>query len=127
MSPSSARFGQFALHVVADQFFQQQQPVDLPDDGPGLLVARHVGRIAGEKVADDLIHRVVSFFPQRMIDVLKNLLDVLRRRRSDAKDTRAFALVHVSPTLCFLEEMPKEAPLRPPAPPPGAISLPPPI
>ena len=42
------------------------------DIAAGIVVARNIGRITGQQIADDLIDRIIPFFFQCVIDIFKN-------------------------------------------------------
>src|SRR5262249_42223675 len=86
---------QLCLDVAAHELFEQPVAVDLPDQRPGILVARDVGRISRDQIAHDLVNRVVPSLEQRVVDVAERLLHVAGLPGSDLKYPRFLSLRHV--------------------------------
>src|SRR5207245_6246616 len=84
---------QFVFHVAAHEFFQEKQAVHLANDRARVAMAGYIGGIAGEKIANDLVHRIVPFLAQRSIHMGKNLVDILRCWGADPEYAGAFALI----------------------------------
>src|SRR5256886_2769950 len=91
---SSLPLFQFVFHVAAHEFFQEQQAIDLPNHRARIAVTGHIGGIAGQKIANNLIHRVIPFLAQRFVHVGKDLVDVLRGRGADPEYASPLAFIH---------------------------------
>ena len=62
--------------ISADQHLQQLVPVDLADQGPGIVVIGDVGGVLGENITHDLVDGVIALFLQCPIDGRENLMDL---------------------------------------------------
>src|SRR5437773_11475784 len=91
---SSLPLFQFVFHVAAHEFFQEQQAIDLPNHRARIAVTGHIGGIAGQKIAHNLVHRVIPFLAQRSVHMGKDLVDVLRVRGADPEYASPLAFIH---------------------------------
>src|SRR5579864_7896682 len=85
------------VHVTPNQFLEQPPPVDLPDQRPGVPVARDIGRIPGHEIPDDLVGRVVPTLPQRLKDIPEDLADVAHLGGADLEHPCLLMFPHTSP------------------------------
>src|SRR5579864_6823618 len=94
---ASRRSPHLRVHVTPHQFFEQPPAVELPDQSPGVPVARDVRRVAGDEVPDDLVGRVIPALPQRVKHVSQDLTDVPHLMGADLEDPRLLMFPHTSP------------------------------
>src|SRR6516225_6593257 len=97
VATASARIGdppQRHLDVVAHELFEQAVPVDLPDQGPGILVAGNIRWIARDEISDDLIDGIIPAFQQRLVHVPQGFLHVADLAGTGVEYFRLLALTH---------------------------------
>ena len=63
--------------VMPDQLLQEFVAVELADEAASVIVIRDIGRVFGEKIADDLVDGVVAPLRQRTVDSSQCLLHFL--------------------------------------------------
>lgn len=63
--------------IVSDQLLQKLVSVELADEAASVVVVCDIGRVFGEKIADDLVDGVVALFRQGTVDLGQSLLHFL--------------------------------------------------
>ena len=78
---SSPRIGERGYcsvrQILFHQLLQQLVPVQLPDQGAGIVVVGDIGRVFREDVADDLVDGVIALLLKGIVDRGLNGLDLL--------------------------------------------------
>ena len=71
--------------IFPHQDLEQLVPVDLANQGPGVVVVGNIGGVLGQDIAHDLIDGIVALFLQRLVNRRENLmkLRVLNQREAE--------------------------------------------
>ena len=64
--------------IMTNQLLQELVAVELADEAASVIVIRDIGRILGEKIADDLVDGIVALLRQGAVDLGENPLHFVR-------------------------------------------------
>ena len=67
---------QSLAQILPHEDLKKLVPVDLADQGPGVVVVGDIGGVLRENIADDLVDRIVALFLQCLIDRGQDLMDL---------------------------------------------------
>ena len=63
--------------ILPHQHLKQLVPVNLADQGPGVVVVGDIGGVLGQDIAHDLIDGVIALLLQGLVDGGENLMNLL--------------------------------------------------
>ena len=92
------RFPSF-VQIVFDEFLKQLIPVDMADQGTGIVVVRDIRGIFGQNIPDDLVHRILPLHHQRIVHRVQDLFHLCLRIES-RKLSGCICIVHCASPLC---------------------------